>query len=46
MIEQLITQISNAIGNPYLTLYVISIIPIIELRGAILFMPYMFDTIG
>ena len=46
MIEQLLTQISNAIGNPYLTLYVISIIPIIELRGAILFMPYMFDTIG
>lgn len=46
MIEQLITQLSDAIGNPYLTLYVISIIPIIELRGAILFMPYMFDTIG
>ncbi len=46
MIQDLITQISNAIGNPYLTLYVISIIPIIELRGAILFMPYMFDTIG
>ena len=46
MIQELITQISNAIGNPYLTLYVISIIPIIELRGAILFMPYMFDTIG
>ncbi len=46
MIQELITQISNAIGNPYLTLYVISIIPIVELRGAILFMPYMFDTIG
>ncbi|HAT83929.1 MAG TPA: hypothetical protein DEF02_03160 [Clostridiales bacterium] len=46
MIQELITQISNAIGNPYLTLYVISIIPIIELRGAILFMPYMFDTLG
>lgn len=45
MIQDLITQISDAIGNPYLTLYVISIIPIIELRGAILFMPYMFDTI-
>lgn len=45
MIQELITQISDAIGNPYLTLYVISIIPIIELRGAILFMPYMFDTI-
>lgn len=46
MIQELITQISNAIGNPYLTLYVISIIPIVELRGAILFMPYMFDTLG
>ena len=46
MIQDLITQISNAIGNPYLTLYVISIIPIVELRGAILFMHYMFDTIG
>lgn len=46
MIQDLITQISKAIGNPYLTLYVISIIPIVELRGAILFMPYMFDTIG
>ncbi len=29
-------------GNDFLTLYVISIIPIIELRGAILFMPGMF----
>lgn len=46
MIQDLINQISNAIGNPYLTLYVISIIPIVELRGAILTMPYMFDTIG
>ncbi len=46
MIQELITNISNAIGNPYLTLYVISIIPIVELRGAILFMPYMFDTLG
>lgn len=45
MIQDLITQISDAIGNPYLTLYVISIIPIIELRGAILFMPYLFDSI-
>lgn len=31
-------------GNDFLTLYVISIIPIIELRGAILFMPGMFET--
>lgn len=45
MIQDLINQISQAIGNPYLTLYVISIIPIVELRGAILTMPYMFDTI-
>lgn len=45
MMQDLITQISDAIGNPYLTLYVISIIPIIELRGAILFMPYLFDSI-
>lgn len=42
MIEDLINHISQAIGNPYLTLYVISIIPIVELRGAILTMPYMF----
>ncbi len=46
MVQQIIDQISQSIGNPYLTLYVISIIPIIELRGAILTMPYMFDTIG
>ncbi len=31
-------------GNDFLTLYVISIIPIIELRGAILFMPIMFES--
>lgn len=46
MIQDVINHISGAIGNPYLTLYVISIIPIVELRGAILTMPYMFDTIG
>ena len=44
MIEDLINHISQAIGNPYLTLYVISIIPIVELRGAILTMPYMFPN--
>ena len=44
MIQDLINQISQAIGNPYLTLYVISIIPIVELRGAILTMPYMFPN--
>lgn len=41
MIEDLINQISLFIGNPYLTLYVISIIPIVELRGAILTMQLM-----
>lgn len=41
MIQDLINQISVAIGNPYLTLYVISIIPIVELRGAILTMQIM-----
>ena len=44
MIEDLINHISQAIGNPYLTLYVISIIPVVELRGAILTMPYMFPN--
>lgn len=44
MIQDLINQISQSIGNPYLTLYVISIIPIVELRGAILTMPYMFPN--
>lgn len=41
MIQDLINQISLSIGNPYLTLYVISIIPIVELRGAILTMQLM-----
>lgn len=41
MIQDLINQISQSIGNPYLTLYVISIIPIVELRGAILTMQMM-----
>lgn len=41
MIETLINQISDAIGDPYLTLYIISIIPIVELRGAILTMRMM-----
>ncbi len=46
MIIVIIVFFRSIIGNDYLTLYLISIIPIIELRGAILFMPYMFDTIG
>lgn len=41
MIQDLISQISLSIGNPYLTLYLISIIPIVELRGAILTMQLM-----
>lgn len=41
MVQDLINQISGAIGDPYLTLYVISIIPIVELRGAILTMQLM-----
>lgn len=41
MIATLINRISNAIGDPYLTLYVISIIPIVELRGAVLTMRMM-----
>lgn len=46
MINEIIEFFRSITGNDYLTLYLISIIPIIELRGAILFMPYMFDTIG
>lgn len=47
MIQDLINQIAASIGNPYLTLYVISIIPIVELRGAILTMQLMgLTTIG
>lgn len=45
MIDEVIEFFRSITGNDYLTLYVISIIPIIELRGAILFMPGMFSTI-
>lgn len=41
MIEDLIIQVSQRIGNPYLTLYVVSIIPVVELRGAVLTMRIM-----
>lgn len=41
MIENLIIQLSQRIGNPYLTLYIVSIIPVVELRGAILTMRIM-----
>ena len=44
MIETVISFFRQIFGNDFLTLYVISIIPVIELRGAILFMPGMFDT--
>ncbi len=41
---EIIEFFRNTIGNDYLTLYIISIIPIIELRGAIVFMTGMFST--
>lgn len=44
MVDAIINFFEQLFGNNFLTLYVISIIPIIELRGAILFMPGMFDT--
>lgn len=43
--DAIINFFRSLFGNDYLTLYVISIIPIIELRGAILFMPGMFSSI-
>ncbi|MBQ3754812.1 MAG: small multi-drug export protein [Clostridia bacterium] len=45
MITTIIEFFRNTFHNDYLTLYVISIIPIIELRGAIVFMSGMFDTL-
>lgn len=45
MIDTVIEFFRSITDNDYLTLYIISIIPIIELRGAILFMPGMFSTI-
>lgn len=45
MVDGIIEFFRSLTGNDYLTLYIISIIPIIELRGAILFMPLMFDTV-
>lgn len=45
MVDSIIEFFRSLTGNDYLTLYIISIIPIIELRGAILFMPLMFDTV-
>ena len=45
MINTIIDFFRNLTHNDYLTLYVISIIPIIELRGAIVFMSGMFDSL-
>ena len=42
--DAIIEFFRNITHNDYLTLYIISIIPIIELRGAIVFMSGMFDT--
>ncbi|MDE6060625.1 MAG: small multi-drug export protein [Clostridia bacterium] len=44
MIQTIIDFFTSITGNDYLTLYVISIIPIIELRGAIVFMSGMFNS--
>ncbi|MBR7163312.1 MAG: small multi-drug export protein [Clostridia bacterium] len=41
MTEAIITYFRELTGNDYLTLFIISIIPIIELRGAIIFMSGM-----
>lgn len=41
MTETIITFFRELTGNDYLTLFIISIIPIIELRGAIIFMSGM-----
>jgi len=46
MVNDIIEFFRSFTGNDYLTLYLISMIPIIELRGAILFMPAMFDSVG
>lgn len=45
MIDTVIDFFRTITGNDYLTLYVISIIPIIELRGAIVFMSGMFSSV-
>jgi len=45
MVDTIIGWFSSITGNDYLTLYLISIIPIIELRGAIVFMSGMFTSI-
>jgi len=46
MIDSITEFFRQALGNDYLTLYVISIIPIIELRGALVFMASMNDVMS
>ena len=43
--NEIIDFFRSIFNNDYLTLYVISIIPIIELRGAIVFMTGMFSSV-
>ena len=43
--DSIIDFFRSVFNNDYLTLYVISIIPIIELRGAIVFMTGMFSSV-
>ncbi len=43
--NEIIDFFRSVFNNDYLTLYVISIIPIIELRGAIVFMTGMFSSV-
>ncbi|MBR2485538.1 MAG: hypothetical protein IKB54_04195, partial [Clostridia bacterium] len=38
MTDTIITFFRELTGNDYLTLFIISIIPLVELRGAIIFM--------
>lgn len=45
MIDTIIEFFREFTGNDFLTLYLISIIPIIELRGAIVFMSGMFTSV-
>lgn len=46
MIDTINEFFRSVLGNDYLTLYVISIIPIIELRGALVFMAGMTDVMA
>ncbi len=35
LIENLITSLQSAFGSPYLTVFIVSILPMVEVRGAI-----------